>query len=92
MHENVFSYEYLNGHWNLWGMKTWAIGIIAICILVHSFMITQKFTSIEIVKTKDWMLLGVFILFALFWLIMVNREWVKITAFSYAERLYETLQ
>lgn len=77
---------------NLWGMKTWAIGIIAICILVHSFMITQKFTSIEIVKTKDWMLLGVFILFALFWLIMVNREWVKITAFSYAERLYETLQ
>lgn len=45
---------------NLWGMKTWAIGIIAICILVHSFMITQKFTSIEMSKTKDWMLLGVF--------------------------------
>lgn len=77
---------------NLWGMKTWAIGIIAICILVHSFMITQKFTSIETVKTKDWMLLGVFILFALFWSIMVNREWVKTTAFAYAERLYETLQ
>lgn len=76
---------------NLWGMKTWAIEIIAICILIHSFMMTQKFTSIETVNTKDWMLLGIFILFALFWLLMVNREWVKTTAFAYAERLHETL-
>lgn len=76
---------------NLWGMKTWAIEIIAICILVHSFMMTQNFTSIETVNTKDWMLLGIFILFALFWLLMVNREWVKTTALAYAERLYETL-
>lgn len=76
---------------NLWGMKTLAIGIITICILVHSFMMTQKFTSIETVNTKDWMLLGIFILFVLFWSLMVNREWVKTTAFAYAERLYETL-
>lgn len=76
---------------NLWGMKTWAIGIIAICILVHSFMMTQEFTSIETVNTKDWMLLGIFILFALFWSLMVNREWVKTTALAYAERLHETL-
>lgn len=76
---------------NLWGMKTWAIWIIAICIFVHSFIMTQKFTSIETVSTKDWMLLGIFFLFALFWLLIVNRKWVKLTAFAYAERLYETL-
>jgi hypothetical protein len=76
---------------NLWGMKTWAIGFIAICILVHSFMMTQKFTSIETVSTKDWMLSSIFILFVLFWSLIVNREWVKTTAFAYAERLHETL-
>jgi len=76
---------------NLWGMKTWAIWIIAICLLIHSYMITQYFTSIETINTKDWMLLSLFVLFLFFWLLIVNREWVKTTAFAYAERLYETI-
>lgn len=76
---------------NLWGMKAWAIWIIAICVIVHSYMMTQHFSSIEATSTQDWILLSVFVPFLLFWLLIVNREWVKTTALAYAERLYETL-
>jgi hypothetical protein len=43
------------------------------------------------VDLKDWVLIGVFFLFLLFWLFIVNREWIKMIAFAYAERLHETL-
>lgn len=76
---------------NLWGMKTGALLIILICTLVHSLMATGIFTTISTVDLKDWVLIGVFFLFLLFWLFIVNREWIKMTAFAYAERLYETL-
>jgi hypothetical protein len=76
---------------NLWGMKTWALLIIFSCFLVHSLMATGKFTAISSVSSKDWILLGIFSLFLLFWLFIVNREWIKMTAFAYAERLHETL-
>jgi hypothetical protein len=76
---------------NLWGMKAWALFIIAICILVHSFVATEKFTSIATVSTAEYILLGIFVLFVLFWLFIVNKNWIKTTAFAYSERLYETL-
>jgi hypothetical protein len=76
---------------NLWGMKTWALLIILISTSIHSFITTEKFTTIEPASIKDWGLLGVFVLFVLFWLFVVNKNWIKITAFAYAERLYKTL-
>ncbi len=76
---------------NLWGMKIWALSIIAACTVIHSLMSTEKFASIETINSKDWILFGAYTLFTMFWLLIVNREWVKTTAFAYAERLHETL-
>ena len=52
---------------------------------------TGIFTTISTVDLKDWVLIGVSFLFLLFWLFIVNREWIKMIAFAYAERLHETL-
>lgn len=72
-------------------MKTGALLIILSCILVHSLVATGIFTTISTVDLKDWVLIGVSFLFLLFWLFIVNREWIKMIAFAYAERLHETL-
>ncbi|KAA6328921.1 hypothetical protein EZS27_022227 [termite gut metagenome] len=76
---------------NLWGMKIWALSIVIICLFIHSLIATEKYTTIETVNVKDWGILIVLTLFILFWLITVNREWIKIAAYAYAERLHETL-
>lgn len=76
---------------NLWGMKAWALLIIIICTFIHFLVATQGFTAIELISVQDWGILGIFAIFVFFWLFIVNKEWVKITAFTYAERLHESL-
>lgn len=76
---------------NLWGMKAWALLLLFCCFILHFYFATHNFTIFNQYKTKD---IGLFVfLFAatLFWLIVVTKNWIKLTAFAYAERLYETL-
>ena len=76
---------------NLWGMKVWALIIIIACVLIHCIMITKGLSTITLLKPIDWLLFVAFFILILFWLFVVNREWIKTTAIAYAERLYETL-
>jgi hypothetical protein len=76
---------------NLWGMKTWALVIILLCLLYHSYNATNHFATLNTFSDGDipvFLLLGVA---AFFWLIVVTKKWIKSTAFAYAERLYESL-
>lgn len=76
---------------NLWGMKTLALIIVAGCLIIHALIATEKFTTFQILNITDWLLVAAFGVISIFWLFMVNKEWIKIPAFAYAERLHETL-
>ncbi len=76
---------------NLWGMKAWALTIIVGCLIIHAVIATEKFTTFETPNTTDWLLLATLVIISMFWLFTVNKEWIKVTAFAYAERLHETL-
>lgn len=76
---------------NLWGMKVWALLFLLCCFVLHFYFATQSFTVFNHYQTKD---IGLFVfLFVeiLFWLFVVTKNWIKLTAFAYSERLYESL-
>lgn len=76
---------------NLWGMKVWALIIIVGCLITHAVIVTEKFTTFKIPSTIDLLLLASLVIILMFWLLTVNKEWIKVPAFAYAERLHETL-
>lgn len=77
---------------NLWGMKSWALLIVFISIVIHTFYATQKFSiPLNTISSSDFFLFIFFIASALFWIFIIRKDWVKIPSFAYAERLYESL-
>lgn len=76
---------------NLWGMKPVALVIVFISLLIHILLVTSLLTEFSKVQPKDIGFLIVLIVILFFWLFIVKRDWVKLTAFAYAERLYESL-
>jgi hypothetical protein len=76
---------------NLWGMKTWGIVILIICTIIHTTLATNYFASISFKPTSDVYLYCGFGIIFIFWSFIVNPNWIKIPAFSYAERLFEQL-
>lgn len=75
---------------NLWGMKLWALVILVLCLFVHIIIATKSLNNFRI-KSSDYGLGFIYLIFCLFWIFIVTKNWVKITAFAYAERLYESL-
>jgi hypothetical protein len=76
---------------NLWGMKVWAFSIIIFCFIIHFYFVTsglKMFSKIDINSIIFYLFLFVW---TLFWITIVTKKWIKLTAFAYAERLYETL-
>jgi len=76
---------------NLWGMKSWGITILVCSLITHILIVTDYLTNISFKPTKDIYPYLAFLFLGLFWLIVVTKKWIKLTAFSYAERLYETI-
>ncbi|HXP51353.1 MAG TPA: hypothetical protein VN922_15455 [Bacteroidia bacterium] len=76
---------------NLWGMKTWALFLLFCCLVLHSYIMTSHFTVFNQFANKDIGLFTYFLFNTLFWLIIVNKDWIRIPAFAYAERLIESL-
>lgn len=72
-------------------MKTWALIIIAGCLVVHVAIATETFSTLENLKPLDGLLFVALVIFSLIWLFTINKEWIKVAAFAYAERLHETL-
>ena len=77
---------------NLWGMKTWAILILIVATSIHLVVATDFFYNYSFKPNKDaYLYLGFSIIF-IFWIFIVNPNWVRIVADEYAKRLYETLE
>lgn len=76
---------------NLWGMKSWALLIIFLCFICHSYFATNHFVVFNQFKSKDIGLFAYLLATAFFWFVVVTKNWIKLVAFAYAERLYESL-
>lgn len=76
---------------SLWGMKVWALIIIVGCLITHAIIASEKFTTFEMPNTMEWLRLDFLVVISIFWLFMINKEWIKVPTFAYAERLHETL-
>lgn len=75
---------------NLWGMKTWGIIFIIVCLLVHTILATDSFKNFNI-KPDETLLYVFYFSYIFFWILIVTKEWIKIPAYAYAERLLEAL-
>jgi hypothetical protein len=76
---------------NLWGLKLWALFLILFCLIIHLFISTNHFLVFNQFTLKDIGLFATLFLVTFFWIIVVTKNWIKLVAFAYAERLYETL-
>lgn len=77
---------------NLWGMKTWGMIILIASALAHMVITTNFFSNIGLKPTNDIYPYLAFLALGLFWIFVVKKNWVKLTAFAYAERLFETIE
>lgn len=72
-------------------MKSWALVIISILIIIHFYFITNGFKTKITLQNKDIFLFIFFGLVLLFWFFIVTKNWIKLTAYAYAERLIESV-
>ena len=75
---------------NLWGIKS--IGILLVItsiliIIIHSYLNNQ---FLEASNYPLWVSLTMLIILLLFWVFIVSKNWIKVVAFAYAERLIES--
>jgi hypothetical protein len=77
---------------NLWGMKKLAIILIFLIIIVHAYYLTGGFQNLIHCCDKKLIPLIVYVSYLIFWFVVVTKNWVKLTAFEYSERLIETVQ
>lgn len=75
---------------NLWALKPFAIFLIIVAIIAATCLLTVPRLSGLVPVIVLVMTLGVCCLLTLFWLFIVNTDWVKTVADSYAARLVES--
>jgi hypothetical protein len=76
---------------NLWAMKNFALSIIFLCLVTHFYFTTEGFKVFNKFTTQSIGLFAFLLITILTWLFVITRDWIKLVAFSYAERLFETL-
>jgi hypothetical protein len=79
---------------NLWGLKRYGI-LLTICLIVGNYIFwmlhTHSYNPISYPETFIYSEVALFVVL-IFWITKVTSDWIKIPAFSYAERLYESLE
>ena len=76
---------------NLWAMKNFALSIIFICLVTHFYFATQGFKVFNEFTIESIALFAFLLLAILTWIFVITKEWIKLVAFSYAERLFEAI-
>lgn len=76
---------------NLWGLKPYAIALIVAIMLGWYFLNSYLYGSyIPTAFPLQWLLANAGLLIVLlFWVFVVTKNWIKLVAFAYAERLME---
>lgn len=78
---------------NLWGLRPFAIGLALTLLLSNYFYWALKLNVFNPLKFPDSFFYTsiAILLLVLFWLLVVTKGWIKLVAFSYAERLCEAV-
>lgn len=79
---------------NLWGLKPYAL-ILTVLLLIGNYLFLaykcQNYNPLTLSTHFQYSSLALLVVI-LFWVIIVNRNWIKLIAFSYAERLCEAIE
>jgi len=76
---------------NLWGIKSLGIIFVVLSLIIittHSYLNNQ---ILEVPNYLLWVTLILLIFLLLFWVTVVTKDWIRIVAFAYAERLIEAI-
>ena len=78
---------------NLWGLKNLSISLIIICIIGNYTYqtMTVGFKNLFEFPIEFIISESILVLLLLVWLLIVNKNWIKVPAFAYAERLLESI-
>lgn len=79
---------------NLWGMKNYALSLIVI-LMAGTFIyywVTTKSPDPTLYPVEFIIAEGILLVILLFWVFIINKNWIKVPAFAYAERLLETVE
>ena len=79
---------------NLWGMKNYALSLIVI-LMASTFIyywVTTKSPNVTLYPVEFAIAEIILSVILLFWVLVINKNWIKVPAFAYAERLLETVE
>ncbi len=76
---------------NLYAMKTTGI-VVAALGLAASISAGVWFVHMSDPKIAPWVCVASNVMFLIWWIFVIKPEWVKIPAFAYAERLFESTE
>ena len=79
---------------NVWGLKPTAIfciSILIICNFAYGYYQTTSINPMLYSVNVLYSIIGLLICL-LFWIVVISKNWIKIPAFSYAERLCEAIE
>ncbi|WP_262249865.1 hypothetical protein [Parapedobacter soli] len=79
---------------NLWGMKTYAIWLILILMVgtYGYYWLTIKSINPTIYPMEFLIAEVILLVIFFFWIFVINKNWIKVPAFAYAERLLEATE
>lgn len=78
---------------NLWGLSSFSILLILLCIIGnygYNYMLNKTLNPFDysiMFQISQVLLIGLLLI----WVFIINRNWAKIPAFAYGERLLETI-
>lgn len=76
---------------NLWGLKPYGIALTVLLLLgnyIYWAIVKSSYNPVEYPSSFAYASIGL-LFFLIFWITIVNKNWVKLIAFAYAERLCE---
>ena len=78
---------------NLWGLKSFAIGLILLAIAGDFiyFWYTEQSQQVNLWSNEFFISESILFLALLLWIFLITKGWVKVTSFAYAERLFESV-
>jgi hypothetical protein len=79
---------------NLWGLKLYGLLLTVLLLIANYVFWLSRLNTPNFLSYPNSFIYSEIALFAMliFWIVKVTPNWIKIPAFSYAERLYESLE
>lgn len=77
---------------NLLGLKPIGIAVLFLTLILNFLINSNWSLNIESISTNLIIANVAYFILLVFWILIVSDNWVKIPAFSYAERLFESIE